>query len=137
MNAPHVGDQVSLEALSASTGDITREAPLAMLLLHEPCPGERLNEAHLAERLGLSRTPLREALNRLAPERLLAARGVQGFFVGGLDLRKARALRDLRAVLEAAAFRLAWSGPRPMPSPPSAAPGARTRLSLIPHRRNP
>lgn len=123
MNAPHVGDQAPLEAPRASAGDIAREAPLAMLLRQEPRPGKRMNGVHLAERLGLSRTPLREA-----PDCLLAARGVQGFLVRELDLR---------ALREAAAFRLAWSGPRPVPSPPSAAPGPRSRLSLIPRRRNP
>jgi DNA-binding GntR family transcriptional regulator len=66
------------EAPRASAVDIAYEALRGMLLLYELRPAERLNEVHLAERLGLSRTPLREALNRLAAERLLVARGGQG-----------------------------------------------------------
>ncbi|UPY36511.1 GntR family transcriptional regulator [Sediminicoccus sp. KRV36] len=95
------------EAPRASAVDIAYEALRGMLLLYELRPAERLNEVHLAERLGLSRTPLREALNRLAAERLLVARGGQGFFVRDLDLREAMDLYELREALEATAFRLA------------------------------
>ncbi|MEI6160658.1 MAG: GntR family transcriptional regulator [Roseococcus sp.] len=95
------------EAPRASAVDVAYEALRGMLLLYELRPGERLNEVHLAERLGLSRTPLREALNRLAAERLLVARGGQGFFVRDLDLREAMDLYELREALEATAFRLA------------------------------
>lgn len=95
------------EAPRASAVDVAYEALRGMLLLFELRPGERLNEVHLAERLGLSRTPLREALNRLAAERLLVARGGQGFFVRDLDLREAMDLYELREALEATAFRLA------------------------------
>lgn len=94
------------EAPRASAVDVAYEALRGMLLLFELRPGERLNEVHLAERLGLSRTPLREALNRLAAERLLVARGGQGFFVRDLDLREAMDLYELREALEATAFRL-------------------------------
>jgi DNA-binding GntR family transcriptional regulator len=45
---------------------VAYDALRGMLLLFELRPGERLNEVHLAERLGLSRTPVREALNRAA-----------------------------------------------------------------------
>lgn len=95
------------EAPRASAVDIAYEAMRSMLLLYELRPAERLNEVHLAERLGLSRTPLREALNRLAAERLLVARGGHGFFVRDLDLREAMDLYELREALEATAFRLA------------------------------
>ncbi len=42
-----------------------------MAILFEFNPGERINEVELAQRLGASRTPLREALNRLAAEGFL------------------------------------------------------------------
>jgi len=91
----------------ASAVDLAYDALRSMILLFELRPGERLNEVHLAERLGLSRTPLREALNRLAAERLVVARGGQGFFVRDLDLQEAMELYELREALEATAFRLA------------------------------
>ncbi|HSG95230.1 MAG TPA: GntR family transcriptional regulator, partial [Afifellaceae bacterium] len=48
-------------------------------------PGERLNESDLSKGLGVSRTPLREALNRLVAEGYLAFRPGQGFFCRGLS----------------------------------------------------
>lgn len=95
------------ETPRGSAVDAAYDALRGMLLLYELRPAERLNEVHLAERLGLSRTPLREALNRLAAERLLVARGGQGFFVSDLDLREAMDLYELREALESTAFRLA------------------------------
>jgi DNA-binding GntR family transcriptional regulator len=43
-------------------------------------PGERLNEGEPAKRLGVSRTPLREALNRLNTEGFLRFTPGKGFF---------------------------------------------------------
>jgi len=95
------------DAARCSAVEVAYEALRGMLLLFELRPGERLNEVHLAERLGLSRTPLREALNRLAAERLLLARGGHGFYVRDLDLKEAMDLYELRAALEATGFRQA------------------------------
>ncbi len=43
-------------------------------------PGERINEVALARELDASRTPLREALNRLVAERLIDFNPGKGFF---------------------------------------------------------
>ena len=48
-------------------------------------PGERLNEVALSRELGASRTPLREALNRLMAERLVEFRPGAGFFCRALE----------------------------------------------------
>ena len=49
---------------------------LRTLLLSEPLgPDDRVTEAHLAERLGVSRTPIREALQRLESDGLVRAQG--------------------------------------------------------------
>jgi DNA-binding GntR family transcriptional regulator len=93
------------EPARGSAGDVAYEALRGMLLLFELRPGERLNEVHLAERLGLSRTPVREALNRLAAERLVLARGGHGFYVRDLDLKEAMDLYELRTALEVTGFR--------------------------------
>jgi DNA-binding GntR family transcriptional regulator len=66
-------------------------------------PGERLNEVELSRRLGMSRAPLREALNRLVSEGLLTAVPNQGFSCRRLSASEISALYDVRADLETAA----------------------------------
>lgn len=70
-------------------------------------PGERINEVQLARDLDASRTPLREALNRLVAERLIDFQPGKGFFCRDLDPASVYALYELREVLETAAVRLA------------------------------
>jgi DNA-binding GntR family transcriptional regulator len=69
-------------------------------------PGERLNEVALAKQLGVSRTPLREALNRLNSEGLLRYLPGKGFFCRDLDVQEIFALYELRKAIEVAAVRL-------------------------------
>ncbi len=78
-----------------------------MATLFEFKPGERINEVELAQRLGASRTPLREALNRLAAEGFLVLKQDRGFFCRDLKPREMYELYQFRAVLEVAAIRLA------------------------------
>jgi len=70
-------------------------------------PGDRLNEVALARDLGVSRTPLREALNRLAAEHLIDFKPGAGFFCRALEPQAIYDLYELREVLETAAVRLA------------------------------
>jgi len=70
-------------------------------------PGERINEVDLAKKLGASRTPLREALNRLTAEGLLTFERGRGFFCRELKPREIFELYQLRATLETASVRLA------------------------------
>jgi len=67
-------------------------------------PGERINEGALAKRLDASRTPLREALNRLVAERLIDFRPGSGFFCRALEAQDIYDLYDLRRILETAAI---------------------------------
>lgn len=69
--------------------------------------GERINESHLAEELGASRTPLREALSRLHREGLVVSRPHHGFFVADLSAGEARELYECLALLESSALQLA------------------------------
>ena len=78
-----------------------------MAIAFEFKPGERINEVVLANRLGASRTPLREALNRLAAEGFLSMEQGRGFFCRDLKPREMSELYQFRAVLEVAAVRLA------------------------------
>ena len=70
-------------------------------------PGERINEVALAKELNASRTPLREALNRLLAERLIDFQPGRGFFCRELDPNSIFELYELRTILETSAVRLA------------------------------
>jgi len=52
-----------------------------MILRHVLCPGERVTEARLAAMLGMSRTPVRQALPLLAQEGLLTRQPTRGYVV--------------------------------------------------------
>lgn len=69
-------------------------------------PGDRLVEAELAERLNVSRTPVREALQRLETQGVLARDG-RSLMVAHLDHDQLGELYVVRAELEALAARLA------------------------------
>ncbi|MEP6767285.1 MAG: GntR family transcriptional regulator [Acidobacteriota bacterium] len=69
--------------------------------------GERVNEVHLASRLGVSRTPLREALGRLAAEQALSSVPRVGYFVRPLTSEEFRQIYPMRAILDPEALRLA------------------------------
>jgi DNA-binding GntR family transcriptional regulator len=65
-------------------------------------PGDRFSEAELGARLGVSRTPVREALFRLRNEGLLDVESKSGWFVRPIDFGKLEELYDLRVLLETA-----------------------------------
>lgn len=69
-------------------------------------PGERLNEGSLARSLGVSRTPLREALTRLYTEGLLQFVSGKGFYCRNLDVQEVFSLYELRKVIEVEALRI-------------------------------
>jgi DNA-binding GntR family transcriptional regulator len=64
--------------------------------------GDRLSEAEIGARLGVSRTPVREALFRLRNEGFLEVESKTGWFVKPIDFAKLDQLYDLRIVLELA-----------------------------------
>jgi DNA-binding GntR family transcriptional regulator len=70
-------------------------------------PGERLVEKTLCGELGVSRTPLREALNRLSHEGLVLIQAHAGYRVAPIDLEIFRSLAELRAIVEPQAAALA------------------------------
>jgi DNA-binding GntR family transcriptional regulator len=74
--------------------------------------GERINEVHLSRQLGVSRTPLREALARLAQEGALRHVARIGYFVRPLTLEEFEQIYAIRPLLDPEALRL--SG---LPSP--------------------
>ena len=78
-----------------------------MIMTYQFLPGEKINERALAMQLEASRTPLREALNRLVSEGLVTATTNEGFACRPLDPKEIFDLYELRAMMESQGARLA------------------------------
>ena len=89
--------------LNHSIGETLRELIASGAL----APGARLDERALAEQLGVSRTPLREAIAKLAKEGLVEQRPYRGNFVRTFTPRQVNHLYETRMVLEGLAARRA------------------------------
>lgn len=77
-------------------------------------PGDRLREADLAQQLGVSRTPVREALKRLEADGLTQLAPPRGFIVTELTHRRVMELYAMREVLAGVAARFAAEQATPM-----------------------
>jgi len=95
-----------------NVSEVVAAAVRAMIVDGRLAAGERINEVHLARALGVSRTPLREALSRLVSEGALSATPAIGFAVRPLSIEEFEQLYDIRPLLDPEALRL--SG---LPSP--------------------
>ena len=83
-----------------------------MILRAELAPGQRVAEAPLADALGMSRTPVRQALPLLAQEGLLAEHETRGYVVRTFTAADILDAIDMRGVLEGLAVRrVAEQGP--------------------------
>ncbi len=83
-----------------------------MILHGELAPGERVREVELANKLGVSRTPVRESLPILAREGVLTHLDTRGFIVRAFTPQEIMDAIDVRGVLEGLAARmLAEQGP--------------------------
>ncbi|OJF93639.1 GntR family transcriptional regulator [Pararhizobium antarcticum] len=77
-------------------------------------PGERINEVELAASLGMSRAPVREALNRLIADGLVVMEPGRGFFCRKLSAKEIADLFAVRADLEVSAVRAACGHADPL-----------------------
>jgi DNA-binding GntR family transcriptional regulator len=77
-------------------------------------PGDRLVETELAQRLGISRTPIREAIRQLESDGLVAHQPRIGTTVRVLDYAEITELYEMRAVLEGTAARFAARAASPV-----------------------
>ena len=82
-------------------------AKLRDLILAECSPEQALLEGELANRLGVSRTPVREALSRLERDGLVRIVPRRGAFVTALTMQEIRELFEVREALELYALRRA------------------------------
>lgn len=90
--------------------DHAYESIWRQLIAGERRPGERLSDVELSAQLGVSRTPVRQALHRLAQDELVRFDPRRGFWVRVFTAHDIHEMFDVRASLEALAVRLA--GPR-------------------------
>src|SRR5579862_4416454 len=79
----------------------------ASIVSLQRAPGQRLSEAELARDLGVSRTPVREAIIQLRAEGLVEVTPQLGSFVSKISLRDVREAQFAREALECAAVRVA------------------------------
>lgn len=100
-----IGGRRAIEArtLAAQVRDVLRRDVLENRLQ----PGARLREAELAERFGMSRAPIREALRQLAAEGMVAITPRRGAVVVALSTQEFLEAYQLREALEWLAVRLA------------------------------
>jgi DNA-binding GntR family transcriptional regulator len=89
-----------------------------LLLAGQFQPGDRLNEVDLSESLGMSRTPVREALRRLQSDGLVTPTG-RGVVVAALSTEDLRHALDLQGALETLAAELAAARQRDGQLPPA------------------
>jgi GntR family transcriptional regulator of vanillate catabolism len=100
-------------SVSSGSADVASQTARAfvrvreMLLRGEIARGERISELPLVARLGMSRTPIRLALERLAHTGLLETNPTGGFTVREFTLAEVQDTIELRGVLEGTAARLA------------------------------
>ena len=78
-----------------------------MIITGQLAPGADLNEGQLANSLGISKSPLREAIRQLAQDGLIVTASNRGSVVSSLTLEDAREIYSLRRHLEVLAVRLA------------------------------
>jgi DNA-binding GntR family transcriptional regulator len=100
INRPRVSDEQSL-------ADRAYYAIREWIVTLDLAPGSVVNERELMSRLGLGRTPVREALRDLAREQLVDVFPRRGMFVSGVDVGDIAGLSEVRLVLETEAARRA------------------------------
>ncbi|CCG04238.1 GntR family transcriptional regulator [Blastococcus saxobsidens] len=118
----------------ASKADLVHRQLKEEIELGELAPGTPLSELWLVERTGASRTPVREALRRLAAEGLVDLVPRQGARVSRVSLQSVRDLFDFRALLEPEAIRQATGAAAGDPAVRRSFTAMRTEFARIQRR---
>jgi DNA-binding GntR family transcriptional regulator len=118
----------------ASKADLVHRRLREEIELGELAPGTPLSELWLVERTGASRTPVREALRRLAAEGLVDLVPRQGARVSRVSLRSVRDLFVFRSLLEPAAMRQATEAAAADPVVRRAFAAMRTEFARVARR---
>jgi DNA-binding GntR family transcriptional regulator len=93
-----VQDAIALRRAESLTAIVQRELE-RMIVSGELRAGQRLNELALAQRFGVSRGPVREAMRALEHAQLVSTRINQGFFVREVSEAETSEIYDVRAVV--------------------------------------
>jgi len=107
------GEEVPLQTVVLQSASVRSQGERAYLLIRDQivtlklAPGSVIEEAKLRQELGLGRTPIREALQRLAHENLVSFVPHRGTFVSDINLTDLHRLTEVRTEMEGYAARLA------------------------------
>jgi DNA-binding GntR family transcriptional regulator len=89
-----------VEATGETSADRAYEVVRERLVMLDIRPGEPINDEHLAAKLGIGRTPVREALKRLERDRLVIAYPRRGTFATAVDMTDLADISEIRKQLE-------------------------------------
>lgn len=93
--------------MSESLSERAYRAIRDLIVRVDLAPGDVIREDDLQARLGIGRTPIREALQRLARDQFVTVIPRRGMLVAGVDVTELSMLYETRAILEPYATRLA------------------------------
>jgi DNA-binding GntR family transcriptional regulator len=91
----------------SSLGNQVYELIWNRIITQQLRPGEKLSDTRLSKDLGVSRTPVREALHRLAQDGIVRTLSQRGFYLATYSSQDVNEIYDLRSALEMLAVRLA------------------------------
>jgi phosphonate utilization transcriptional regulator len=103
--SPSAHDKIALLRTSSLTTLVQQEVE-RRILVGELAPGDKLIEATIAESLGISRGPVREAFRMLEEAGLVRQEKNRGVFVRHIPLDEALEIYDLRAMMDESVGRL-------------------------------
>lgn len=101
-----MSNTVLLEQVIQSKSDQAYRILEEMIVTTELEPGSLLSESRLVEKLGLGRTPLREALQRLDTENLVEIMPRRGIRITNINIKQQLRLLEVRRTMEALIVRL-------------------------------
>jgi DNA-binding GntR family transcriptional regulator len=90
-----------------SLGDQVYTIIWEQIVSHKLRPGDKISDLRLSQELGVSRTPIREALHRLSQDGIVRSESRYGFFVTTFSSQDVSEVYDIRTALEVLAVRLA------------------------------
>lgn len=99
--------------MSGSLSERAYDEIRRMIVRLELAPGDVIDDDALQARLGISRTPIREALQRLVRDQFVTVMPRRGMYVSGIDVTELTLLYETRAMLEPFAARLACARAKP------------------------
>lgn len=103
---PHDADRAAPSIIQRrNLGDDVYRILWSRILSRDLHPGDKLSDLKLSAELGVSRTPVREALHRLLQDGVIRARPNHGFFVTSFNATDIDEIFEVRAALEALALR--------------------------------